>query len=312
MPASRTALDRLSHPYAILMLSMLVGSGTLVAGRGSVGDIPPIAFAFGRWTVAVVVLLPLGIRPLLRQRYILMRHWPLLLGMGATACAAHHAFLFLGLQTTTALNASLELAGMPIVTVALVFLLSRDRVRWPTLVGMVVGLLGVVVIVCRGDFSVLSAFDFHRGDGFVLLAVLAWGLYSVLLGRMPPGTNPVGLLLAIATIGFILLIPPFLWELSLGQRTVFSPTSVLAIVYVGIFPSVIGYALWQHGVAQVGPATASQFTYFGPLFSGAWALVLLGEPLEFYHAGALLILVGIYLATRPAASISRRHEHAPR
>jgi drug/metabolite transporter (DMT)-like permease len=298
----------LTNPYVVLCLSMAVGSGTLVVGRSLVGEVPPVALAFLRWAVALTVLVPLGFVPLLRQRRILMRHWPLLLGMGATACSTHHVFLFMGLETTTALNASIELGGMPIATIALVLLLTRERVGWRVLVGMALGFGGVALVIARGDPLALLRLDVQVGDGFVILSVLSWGLYSVLLGRLPPGVDSRGLLLAIASIGFAMMFPAYLIEAASGAGVVFSTGAIVGILYAGLFPSVIGFALWQYGAIRIGPSAASQFTYLGPVFSSFWSIVLLDERLEAHHAAILLVFLGIYVANRtprPPAPVSR-------
>ncbi|MBM3502271.1 MAG: DMT family transporter [Alphaproteobacteria bacterium] len=286
------------NPYVVLTLSMLVGSGTLVVGRGAVGEIPPIALTFWRWAVAVAVLIPIGIGPLLRQRRVLLRHWLLLLGMGATACSSHHVFLFYGLESTTAINASIQIGGMPVATVALAVLLTRERVDWRVLAGMALGFAGVGLVIARGDPAALLRLEINTGDALVMAAVWSWAAYCVMLGRLPHGIDGRGLLLAMAVIGLVILTPLYIAELASGDHMVISTATVLSILYVGIFPSVIGNMLWQYGVRLLGPSRASQFTYLGPIFSATWAFALLDETLAPYHAALLLIFLGIYLATR--------------
>ncbi len=106
-------------------------------------------------------------------------------------------------------------------------------------------------------------------------------------------------------VGVVLLTPFYLWEVVAGGRMVLSAPNLLGIFYMGAFSSVFSYVLWNRCVGIVGANVASQFTYLNPAFGGSLAILLLGESLRPYHAGVLLIFLGIYLATtgrrKPAA-----------
>jgi drug/metabolite transporter (DMT)-like permease len=298
------------NPYVLLTLTMAVGSANLVAGRGVVGEVPPLTLSFWRWFTAVMVVLPFGIRPLIAQRQLFLRHWRLLLFISAVGIAAFNSFLYLGLQTTTALNGSLILAAIPVCTVAIAWIVFREHIGWPIALGMIAALLGVGTIILQGRPALLLDLAFNRGDILVLAAVLCWAVYSILLGRLPPGVPPMALMLVTAFLGWAMLIPFYVWDLAAGRHMVVTPAALVAIAYVGIFASVIGYAAFAKGVALLGANIASQFTYLNPLFGGAWAILLLGEELRTYHiAGGLLIFLGIYLATsRRSVRAGKQHD----
>ena len=175
------------NPCILLTLTMVVGSANLVAGRGVVGDVPPLTLSFWRWFTAVVVVLPFGIRPLIAQRGLLLQHWRLLLCISAIGIAAFNSFLYLGLQTTTALNGSLILAAIPVITVALAWIVFREQIGWRIATGMVSALVGVTIIILQGEPALLLDLAFNRGDILVLVAVLCWAVYSILLGRRSDG-----------------------------------------------------------------------------------------------------------------------------
>jgi drug/metabolite transporter (DMT)-like permease len=287
-----------AEPLVVLTLAMLAGSANQVVGRAAAGEIPPLALAFWRWTVALVVLLPLAAPALWRARREFRRHWKLIVALAATAIAAFNSVLYLGLEHTTAINGSLGLAAIPLVTVVLSWLFLGQRASATVLAGVMVGFLGVIVIVSRGRLETLTGLSFNRGDLLVFVAVLCWALYGVLLARLPRGPDPLALLLATVALGLAMIAPFYAWEVAEGRRMILSPTGVLSILYVGVIASVVGFGLWNRGVALAGASTASQFVYLQPVFGGFWAVVLLGEPVEPHHAGVLLIFLGIFLATR--------------
>ena len=303
----RALLAFLVNPYVILTLVMLAGAGNAVVARATVGEMPPFALSFWRWATALIILFPIGARSFFMQRRLLMAQWRIVLTLGAIAVAAFNTLIYLGVQHTTALNASLVLSVIPVVTVALSWLLLGERASPRMIVGLVAGLIGVFVIIARGDLGLLRTLDFNGGDLLVFASIFCWAGYSILLGRLPSGIRPEGLLLAMVIIGVVLLAPFYAWEAVAGARMVISAPNILGVLYLGAFSSVFAYIFWAYGVSKVGANVASQFTYLNPAFGGSLAVLLLGESLELYHAGVLLIFIGIYLSTtsKRAAAASR-------
>jgi drug/metabolite transporter (DMT)-like permease len=87
----------------------------------------------------------------------------------------------------------------------------------------------------------------------------------------------------------------------LGGTVVFTPASVAAMLYVGIFPSLLGYIFWNRAVAEVGSNVAGVFVHLMPAFGSLLAWMFLGERIYAYHlAGIGLILAGIALTSRGA------------
>jgi len=71
------------------------------------------------------------------------------------------------------------------------------------------------------------------------------------------------------------------------------------MVYVGIFPTFVGYVFWNRGVAEVGSNVAGIFMHLMPVFGSLLAWMFLGERIRPFHlAGIALILAGIALTTR--------------
>jgi drug/metabolite transporter (DMT)-like permease len=89
------------------------------------------------------------------------------------------------------------------------------------------------------------------------------------------------------------------WELASGKSIVWSWPVAGALLYVGLFPSFIGYVFWNRSVAEVGPNVAGLFMHLMPVFGSLLAWVFLDEKLYWFHvAGIVLIFIGIYLTSR--------------
>ena len=99
-------------------------------------------------------------------------------------------------------------------------------------------------------------------------------------------------------IGVIAMLPFYLWETWDGRPMPMTVDSLLFVGYTALMASVLGFTLWNLGVLIAGAKPAGYLANLFPIFGAALAILLLGEPFEWFHAlGAMVILGGIYLAT---------------
>jgi drug/metabolite transporter (DMT)-like permease len=284
-------------PYVLLTLTMLFWGGNTVLARGIAGDVPPMNLAFWRWTVALVVLLPFGLRPMWEQRALYLRHWKIVTLLAVLSVTMFNSLLYHAVQHTPALNAILVTSVIPAATVLTSWLLFRDRIGWRMVTGSLVAFAGVLFIIAKGDPSALFDLSFNRGDLFALASVVVWALYVVLFRKLPRELNPVGFMQTITIIGLVFIVPLYGRELAVGNVLVLTRGAILGIAYVGVFASALAFIFFNKGVAAVGGSRAAQFNYLTPIFGGAMAIVFLGESLEWFHAfGVALIIPGLYLA----------------
>ena len=295
-PAS--VLGLLISPYMLLILTMLFWSGNWIFGRMVREEMTPVTFAYWRWLAALILIYPFAFRHLRANQAILFKHWKLLLLFGALGVGGFHAMVYTALSNTTVINASLVNSAMPIAIVCISWVMYRETVTWKQVVGIVTSLVGVVIIVARGNPEVLMNLSINKGDLWAMAAVPVWGLYSVLLRRRPEEMHPMAFLGAIMICGVLLLTPFFFWELVTKAPVMPSRETLIGVAYVAVFASVLAYIFWNRAVDQVGANKAGQFVHLLPVFATGLAVLFLGEALHLYHlAGVALIFAGIYLAT---------------
>jgi drug/metabolite transporter (DMT)-like permease len=283
-------------PRLLLASSSLFWAGNFVVGRAVHAAVPPFGLAFWRWIGGLVLVLGFAWPHLRRDAPVLRRHWPMLLLLAGLGVSAYSALIYRGLQSATAINALLLQSAMPLVILVCCFALFGERARPSQLAGIVVSLLGVAVIVTRGMPRLLLAVSLGPGDPWVLLAVLAYALYSALLRKRPP-VHPLSFLAASFAFGAALLAPLYAWEHLSGAPTRPSAAGYLAIGYLALFPSCLAYMFYNRGVELIGATRAGQFFHLMPVFGTLLAVMLLGEPFEWYQGlGIALIAVGILLA----------------
>jgi len=292
---------RLTHPYLLLTLTTLFWSGNMVLGRAIREDIPPVALAFWRWVIALLLVLPLALPHLRSQWPALRRGWKPVVVLGMLGVGGYNTLAYLALQYTAATNAVLLNSFIPIATITLSWLFLKKHLHGREGLGVVISFIGVATIVLRGDAATLATLTLNIGDLWMLAAVLVWAIYTIGLQWRPAGVHPMLLLAAFTAVGVAFLTPLYLWEVAGGRHINLHPGSLASLLYVGIFPSFLGYIFYNRAVGEVGASKASLFIHLMPVFGTLLSAVFLKEiPVWYHYAGIALIFVGIWLTTAPS------------
>jgi drug/metabolite transporter (DMT)-like permease len=288
----------LKSPHLLLTLAMLCWAGNWVVGRAVHEQIPPFTLNFWRWSASLLLILPVSWLSLRAQWPLLLRHWRWVLPMGAIASAIFQSMVYLGLQSTTALNGALLIALVPVVVVIIAAAILGDRISSRQGVGILVSLAGAVVLIVRGELSVLRTLGINAGDLWILAAVPIWSLYTVLLKRWPAGLQRMSFLGAMALIGVILQFPLFAWERASGRHMLVTPESLAAIAYTALFASFLAFVFYNRAMERTTPAVAGLFHHLLPAFAAMLGMVFLGERMGWHHAlGVAFIVLGLYLTS---------------
>ncbi|MFD0387821.1 DMT family transporter [Tistrella bauzanensis] len=314
-PAAADATTR-RRAMAALALTVTFWSFNFVVGRAVAGEIPPLTLSFLRWLGALLIFLPFAWRHLRRDWPSLLRAWPKLLLMGLTSVAGYNTFVYLALERTTAINAVLLNATMPIVIAIMAAVAGVERMSRFQALGVAVSFGGVAYIVAGGNPAHLLSLQIGAGDLWILGATVCWGIYSVALRFKPAHVHPFALLAANMLVGMLALAPLAASEAIAGHLPVVTPATIAAVAYVAIFPSIIAYILWNWSVAAIGPNRAGLFMHLMPILTPLWSMLFLGERLGVHHlVGGIAILAGLVLTSRaPSARPAppARHDDAPR
>jgi len=285
------------QPTILMTLAVLFWAGNFILGRAFHNEIPPIALAFWRWSIASLLIIVPAWPHLRRDWRALLKHWPAVLLLAVLGIAAFNTLAYTGLQYTQAINAFLMQSMMPVLIVALSFLLFREQVSRRQVAGILVSLTGAVTIIARGDFKLLLALSFNRGDLLVFTAIVCYAGYSVML-RKRPVVHPFSFIAATFWIGSLILLPLYLWETATVRAFTLTFNSGMVIAYVAVFPSIISYLCFNRGVELLGANRAGLFIHLMPVFGSVMAILFLGEVFHVFHAiGIALIATGIFLAT---------------
>jgi drug/metabolite transporter (DMT)-like permease len=287
-----------NQPYLLLSITALCWAGNAVVGRLAAGHIPPVTLSFLRWSFAFLVILPLTWKHLKRD-------WPAIRGklgvmvlLSVTGIGVFNTLQYWALEHTQALNTLLLQSSGPLIVAVWSLILLRVRLTLAQAIGVLLSLAGVMVILTQGDLTALSAIRFNKGDLIFLVAMITFGLYSVLTLKRP-AIHSLSLVGFTFGCGALVLIPLLIWELTARPVMVLDTQNVLTLIYVAIFPSAVAYLCFNRGVQLIGANRAAPFFHVVPVFGAAMAMLFLGErPHAFHIIGFALVLTGVYIASR--------------
>ncbi len=284
----------------LLTLPPLFWAGNAVFARLLVGQVPPLALSLARWVIALAIFLPFTWSALRTHAPALREQWKDIALIGVLGVGGYNSFQYLAVQTSTAVNVTLIAASTPVFVLATGALFFGEATRRAQWIGAGVSLAGVLTVLARGDPANLLALSFVAGDLIMLAANLTWTLYTWLLRKRRPELPFAPFLAAQMACGVIAIAPFALAESALSSAPIhWSPTVIAVMLYVALLPSIVAYAVWDHGVARVGAVVPVYFANLTPVFAGILSVLVLGELPRLYHlVGLLLIVAGIHLASR--------------
>jgi drug/metabolite transporter (DMT)-like permease len=267
------------------------------------GLVPPVTLNFVRWLIAGLLLLPVA-GWVVSPGSVLWSHWRRFALLGLVGVGCYNALQYMALTTSTPLNVTLVGASIPVFMLATGALFFGQRPSQRQYAGAVLSILGVLVVLSRGDWDLLLQVRLVPGDLYMLLATAAWSGYSWLLIRPgdPPDIRGDWAAFLLAQIAFGLgwsgLFAAGEWALGDAHIQWGWPLAA-GLAFVAIGPAVVAYRCWGLGVQRMGPNVAAFFSNLTPLFAAIMSAAFLGEWPHVYHAiGFVLIVGGIVVSSR--------------
>ncbi len=301
----QTKNDILSKADGALLLTVCFWGINFSVVKFALVTLPPLVFSGLRFVLAASLMLILAFVTGHRFNFE-RRHIPYLIGLGLIGNTAYQIFFILGINGTTANNASLILATVPMWVALMGTIIGSDRVELKGWLGVVLSLAGIILIITGGDQHAEFSFGGPSllGNIFVLLATLCWSSYTLLsrpLMRHYSSASVASFSTSMGTIPLFLISVPTL--LTVDWRMV--PGSVwLALVASGVFGIALAYFFWNYGVSRLGSARTALYSNLIPPVALLVAWLWLGETLTLLQwGGAVLALFGVFLARRHTYSV---------
>lgn len=278
--------------YFKLVLTALCWAAVFHIGKYAVAFVSPLYAGAWRFILAALILIPVIALSEGWSVEALRRNAFGLLIMSGVGVFGFNASLFYGLRQTSAVNAALIMAFTPALTAVFSALINREPLLRQQLIGLALGIIGVIVVVCKGSWHVLASLSLSVGDGLVLLGALCWAVYPVIPKRFVKGMSTLQItgstiaggaallaLFAVETTPAFLALPPLPVALGIG--------------FMGVFGSVLAYLWWNQGIQRLGATSVAVFLNLVPMFTTMIG-VALGQPVTLPQLlGAVLVIIGV-------------------
>lgn len=277
-----------------LIVVMAVFGSTGAFFKISLREMPIDLFTFLRFFFALLVFLPY----LLKQQdsAVVTNKKRLIL---ISLIGALNVFLFVwGLNHTTAIISGMLYAAVPLVTAVLALAIIKEKVSLKKWSGILVGFFGVLVIVAAPILRGASGWDgTFFGNFLILLAVLAFCLYSVLSKKYSGEFSPVALTKYFIVTNILVQFVFLLFHP--GTFRILDDISLpawLSVIYCGALGTTLYYFIYQYVIKRASPVLASTTFFLQPLAGIMWASLLIGERVTpVFFVGSIFIFLGMGL-----------------
>lgn len=279
---------KINYVFPILAASLWAGN-TLVS-KLAAGAISPGEIAFLRWLIAVLLMFPIAVRPLLRHRKTIAVHWWKLAVLGSLGGIVYQPLSYTAACYTSAINMGVIQALVPLITIVLASVAFRTAPSGSTLAGAVVSLAGVLIVISDGNIAGLISHGLNRGDAMMLLAASSMAVYNILLKRWHLDVPLIVSMFVQAVTAAIVLAPFY----ALSEKHPLTASTTSMIIYGAIGASIAAPMAWMAGAKRLGPARVSLFFNLVPIMTAALAIALLSEPFSYaLLIGGALTLIGV-------------------
>ncbi|AAY96025.1 DMT family transporter [Pseudomonas protegens] len=281
--------------YAYPLLAIFIWAGNTVINKLAVGAIFPAEIGFYRWLLAGLLFTPFMLKPVIK-------HWPevrpnlwRIAILGVLGMAVYQSLAYFAASLTSATNMGIILSLMPLMSLAMAIAALGQRLTAGALVGAVLSFAGVLVVVSSGSLAALLQHGVNLGDAMMLVATLAYAIYSTLLKKWQLRLPPLVLLYLQVLVAVVVLLPLFLASPKVGPTL----QNIPLVLYACLLASMLAPLAWMQAVVRLGPSRTTLFFNLLPLITALIAAVVLHEQLAWFHlVGGLLTLGGVILSER--------------
>ena len=283
--------------YILAILAVIIWSGNFVAARFLV-DFTPIEISFYRWLVTFIVLTPFCIKKLIKNIKYLKGRWIKVIIISILGVTVFNTFVYLAAHTSNATNMSLLATLSPIVMAIISRIVWKTKLTIHQKLGLLIVIVGVVILITKGSIEVLMSLKFAIGDLYMLFAVILFAVYTLTIKIRPKEISQSAFFYLMVIIGLIPLLAAMIFTYASNNAHALDTKSALILIYVGVFPSALGFILWNMAIAKIGAIKGGIIYDSIPFFSSLEAVILLHENLLISQVvGGLLILAGIIYST---------------
>lgn len=283
----------------LIMFSVLFWGYSFISTKVVLTELPPVSIAFFRQIIASIALFCwlLSTRSL---SPLSIRHLWLVAVSGLFGIVLYFVFENTGLQYTTASNASMIVAAVPVFTLISEVLFFKLKANAKMLVCILLSIAGVYMVITVDGRLDLSSSTF-MGNLLVIGAMIAWVIYTIFNKKLNNKYSSLVITFYQSVTSIFLFIPFVAPEVGKWKAITLIP--LLNLIYLGIFCSALAYFFYIYASKRLGATISSASLNLIPVVSVVFGYFLLGEKLSLLQiAGMALIMLSLYKLSKNASS----------
>ncbi|WP_390217301.1 DMT family transporter [Halobacillus seohaensis] len=291
-----------------MILVVFMYAGNILIGK-AINELPPLTITFFRLLIAFIVLFPIGYRSAWKNRSVFLQYKKPVLVLALSGIALFNIFIYGSLQFTTSSNVAILESAIPAVTVIFSVFILQEKLKKLQWAGVVLSLIGALWVIMDGKLFSLTSLEWNIGDFIMIGAILSWSIYSIFVKLHMFRFPPYAAVLVMTGVGLLVLFPAAIIEWwVVGVPSLGNVNYLIALLYLGIFPSFIALIFYNRAVNLLSASKASIFLNFLPVVTMIGASIWLGEQITWMHIiGAIIVIVGVLLTTQ-GGKLKKREE----
>jgi len=292
--------------FLMLVLIVFWGSSFVVVKLALREGLTPVALATFRFLVAGGLFLVILLFHKSRNSNSALaqsmekKDFPLFLLLALSGVTFFFTVQYTGIKMAGAAIAAIFVCLLaPILITVLSAVFFKEPLGKRHAVGIGTAAVGTFVVVAGGAFSFGGDSEFLIGSLLLLSTPFLWTCYTLLGKKIVGKYKPFLAVTYVTILGGLFLVPMSIAENSFWQILSLSINGWLAVLFLAVTCSMLGYYIWFYVLERVGAAITSSFLFAEPLVTALFAVVLVGEVITLLTvAGGFLIFLGVFLVVK--------------
>jgi drug/metabolite transporter (DMT)-like permease len=286
-------------PFLEALFAVVVWGASFIATKITVGQISPTTVVWLRFAIGIPILL---LAVIMRKQFAFPKgnEWWYFALLGFLGITFHQWLQSNGLRTAQATTTAWIVSTSPAFIAILGWLVLKEKLNLVQSLGIVLAMVGVMVVVSKGDLSSLAIGKFGTyGDFLILISAINWAVFSILSRRGLQNHPSTMMTFWVMTIGWLITSVAFFGNRNYIEFTQLDLRGWSAMIYLGVFTTGLAYIAWFDALSQLPAAQTGAFLFIEPLTSMVVASIILNEQITPVSVlGGVVILVGIWMVNR--------------
>jgi drug/metabolite transporter (DMT)-like permease len=286
-------------PFLEALFAVVVWGASFIATKIAVGQISPTTVIWLRFAIGIPILL---FAVILRKQFSFPKgnEWWYFALLGFLGITFHQWLQSNGLKTAQATTTAWIVSTSPAFIAILGWLVLKEKLNLVQSLGIALSMVGVMVVVSKGDLSSLAVGKFGTyGDFLILISAINWAVFSILSRRGLQNHPSTMMTFWVMTIGWLITSVAFVGNRNYFEFTQLDLRGWSAMIYLGVFTTGLAYIAWFDALSQLPAAQTGAFLFIEPLTSMVVASIILSEQITPVSVlGGAVILVGIWMVNK--------------